>query len=233
MEIKTSDKLLDRSITHSISMGDSGKGKSYFIGTICDHGNPFVVDTEGGLLTIADKTFDYVSINSFQEFSEAFTWYMANWEKKGYTHFVVDSFTRLQHYLMREINPEGKLTMNEWGEVLARLRKTIDVLTKLCPTSTHVSAMATESKDELTGQIKIYPNLQGSFRYDLAGYFDFVFYHDCGEKNGQQQYWIQAQGDQRVTARSRGPKGLQLEKIITNDYANIVNFMNRLTSKEN
>ncbi len=224
MEIQSSKNILkDRRVT-SLSIGDSGKGKTFFAGTICNHGKPFFIDSEGGLKTVANHEFDYVSVNSWAEFTSALTWYWSNHKEAGYTHLVVDSFTRLQQYLGRELSPDGKLTQAQWGEVLASMRKVIDRLTKECPTSVHVSAMAMESKDDLTGQIKIYPNIQGAFRYDLAGYFDVVLYHDCAEKNGDQVYWVQTKGDQRITARSRLDSVKKLNKHERNDYAVIANI---------
>lgn len=224
MEIrKSSDIIADKKV-NSLSIGDSGKGKTYFAGTICNHGKPFIIDSEGGLKTIANKVFDYVAVNTWAEFTEACTWFYNNWEKEGYTHLVVDSFTRLQQYLAVGISPDGKLTQQQWGEILASLRKVIDRLTKTCPTSLHVSAMAMESKDELNGGIKIFPNIQGAFKYDLAGYFDIVLYHDCAVKGDNQVYWVQTQGDQRITARSRFDSIKKLKKHEPNDYAIIANI---------
>lgn len=219
MKIKKSKDILTSIKVKSLSIGDSGKGKTWFAGSICDHGKPFFIDAESGLSTIANKEFDYVQVNTWDEALAACTWYYQNWEKEGYTHLVVDSITRLQQYLVNKINPQGKPTMSEWGEILAHLRSLIDKLTKTCPTSLHVNAMAMESKDELSGGIKIYPNIQGAFKYDLAGYFDTVLYHDCAEKDGKQVYWVQTKGDQRITARNRFDSVKELQKFEANNYS--------------
>ena len=229
MEIKKSSDLIKNAKVNTLSIGDSGKGKTWFAGTIADYGKPFIIDAEKGLMTSANKEFDYVEVDSFHAFGEACRWYMEHYQEHGYTHLVVDSITRLQQYLANEISPEMKLTQQQWGEILATLRKTIDWLTKQCPTHVHVTAMAMESKDDLTGAIKIFPNIQGAFKYDLAGYFDVVLYHDCGEKNGDQVYWVQTQGDTRVTARSRLDSIKKLNKFERNDYG-IINDI--LTNKE-
>lgn len=224
MEVKKSVNILDDKRVTSLSIGDSGKGKTFFAGTICDHGKPFFIDSEGGLKTVANREFDYVEVNTWEEFTEALMWYYKNCKAEGYTHLVVDSITRLQQYLSVGISPEGKLTQSQWGEVLASLRKVVDRLTKTCPTSLHMSAMAMESKDELSGMIKVFPNIQGAFKYDLAGYFDVVLYHDCADKNGDQIYWVQTQGDQRITARSRLNSVKKLAKNEVNDYKIIANI---------
>jgi hypothetical protein len=233
VEIKKSVDILKDAKINTLSIGDSGKGKTHFVGTICDHGNPFVIDSEGGVTTIANKRFDYVKVNTWSEFKEALNWFMINREKNketgevtGYTHLVIDSITRLQNYLVKEIvgddikNP----TMNQWGDVLAHMRVLLDKLTKQCPVPIHMTAMAMEAKDDITGQVKIYPNLQGSIRYDLAGYFDVVLYHDCGEKDGDQVYWVQTKGDQRTVAKSRLDCIQKLNKYERNSYDIIANI---------
>lgn len=232
MEIKKSSELKVNPKVNTLSIGDSGKGKTYFCGTIADYGKPFIIDAEKGLMTAANKEFDYVEVDSFEDFGKACHWYMSNYKQHGYTHLVVDSITRLQQYLAREISPDMKLTQQQWGEILATLRKTIDWLTKKCPTHVHVNAMAMESKDDLTGAIKIYPNIQGAFRYDLAGYFDVVMYHDCGVKDGNQVYWVQVQGDERITARSRLDSIKKLNKYERNDYG-IINDILQAKEKAN
>lgn len=218
MDIKSSTTMLDDVKISILSIGDSGKGKTYFAGTICDYGKPFVIDAEGGAITIGNKVFDYVNVSTWAEFLEACAWYFKNYQEKGYTHLVVDSITRLQQYLALEKDTNGKLTMSQWGEVLASLRKVVDRLTKSCPTHLHMTSMAMEDKDDVTGQVKVFPNVQGRFRFDLAGYFDVVLYHDCGEKEGKQVYWVQTEGDQRITAKSRLASIKPMAKYETNNY---------------
>ena len=232
MEIKKSSDLVADAKVNTLSIGDSGKGKTWFSGTISDYGKPFIIDAEKGLMTSANKEFDYTEVNTFKEFGEACQWYMKNYKEHGYTHLVIDSITRLQQYLAKEIAVDMKLTQQQWGELLATLRKTIDWLTKQCPTHVHVTAMAMESKDALTGGIKIFPNIQGAFKHDLAGYFDVVLYHDCGEKEGKQVYWVQTQGDQRITARSRLDSIKKLNKFERNDYGIINDILNNKEKKD-
>ncbi len=202
----------------SLSLGDGGKGKTYFAGTIEDYGKPYVIDAEGGLTTLANRSIDFDTVSSWKEFLDQCAWYFNNYEKEGYTHLVVDSITRLQQYRCLELNKDGKLTQSQWGEVLADVRKVIDRLTKACPTSVHVTAMAMEAKDELTGATKVFPNLQGAMKFDLAGYFDVVLYHHSGEKDGKQTHWVQTQGDQRIPARSRLDSIKPLKKYELNNY---------------
>lgn len=220
MEIKNTKETAKNLRLNTLSIGDSGKGKTWFIGSIKECGyNPFVIDAEGGVTTICDKDIDYVSVNTWSDLEKAYGLFLENYQEKGWTHFVVDSITRLQQYLVFELDPSGKITRQQWGEVLAKLRKFVDVLTKQCPVPVHMTAMAMESEDEITKMKKVYPNIQGAFKHDLAGYFDVTMYHDCGEKDGQTVYWVQTEGDQRITARNRASNIKKLEKFEANDYA--------------
>lgn len=220
LEIKNTKDVAKAGLRlNTLSIGDSGKGKTYMIGSMVECGyNPFVVDAEGGVTTVCDKDIDYVTVNKWAELEEAYVLFLKTYKEKGYTHFVVDSITRLQQYLVNELDPSGKITRAQWGEVLAKLRKFVDVLTKQCPVPVHMTAMAMESEDEITKMKKVYPNIQGAFKHDLAGYFDVTMYHDCGEKNKEQVYWVQTQGDQRITARNRASQIKKLNKFEVNDY---------------
>ena len=218
MKINNTKDLASGERVTSLSIGDSGKGKTFFAATIADYGKPFIIDAECGLATAADKDIDFTTVNTWAEFLSACAWYFKNYEAKGYTHLVVDSLTRLQSYRAKELSDTGKLTISQWGEILADLRAVTDRLTKHCPTSLHINAMAMESKDELSGAIKIFPNIQGAFKHDLAGYFDVVLYHDCAEKKGEQVYWVQTKGDQRVSARNRYDSINPMKKHEPNNY---------------
>lgn len=221
-----SSKELKVKWPNSISISDSGKGKTWLIGTMTKYHKVYFIDTEDGSLTINDKEFDFEIVNTYAEFIKEVEWYFKNYKKYGYTMLVVDSISRLQQYLVDELMDKAnkgkdisqhsyKLSFDDWAEILARLRKTVDVLTKKCPTPVHMTVMAGESKDQLTKMSKIFPNIQGAFKHDLLGYFDVVLYHDCALKDGEQTYWFQTQGDQRVIAKSR----LQgLKRIERNSY---------------
>jgi hypothetical protein len=82
-----------------------------------------------------------------------------------------------------------------------------------------------EDKDEVTGKVKLWPSIQGQFRFKLAGYFDVVLYHECGEKGGEQVYWTQCQGDERIAARSRLDSLAKLNKFEKNSYEIINNLI--------
>jgi hypothetical protein len=222
---KSADMFKNRK-TSILSIGDSRTGKTYFLGTMCAHEKVLIIDVEGGLSTIEGKSFDSVRVKTFKEFKEALNWYMSG-GYNDYTMLSIDSINRVQAMLATELSPDGTLTQNQWGEVLATLRKILDVLSASCPTAFHVTSMAMESKDELTGRIRIYPNIQGSFKFDLTGYFDTVLYHHAKpDTKGDTQYYCQLQGDTRVIAGSRLVK-LKGIKNIHCDYGEMLSLINK------
>lgn len=239
MDIKTSEDLKTSTKTTTVCIGDSRKGKTYFIGTMADHGKLFVIDCEEGLSTIKSKKFDYVTVSNWEEAREVLNWFMVEGQTK-YNMVAIDSVTRLQSYLKQflinqpdgytEQNPRGTgknagiMTMSKYDVLATMLRKVIDTLSKLEGISFHVNAMAGEDKDDVSGMVKIFPNLQGGFKFDLVGYFDTIMYNQMGkDKEGNTCYWSEIAGSDRNCA------GTRLEEVKTkygnvmpNDYGCIV-----------
>jgi len=234
MQIQTSADVVSSTRTTSISVSDSRKGKTHFIGTMADHGKLFVIDVECGLSTITDKKFDFVTVHNWKEIEEALEWYMLEGQKT-YTHLAIDSITRIQSYLKEYLIQEpdshkknkGVMTMGKYDTLAIKLRKIVDVLTKQCTSSIHMTAMAQEEKDKLTGAVKIFPNLQGGFKFDLVGYFDTILYNQMGlDAKGNPAYWCEIAGTERNCAGTRLQKVKQAyPKVMPNDYTCIVNAL--------
>jgi len=209
---------------NSISMGDSGKGKTWLIGTMLAHHKPYIIDTENGIMTIKEGDFDYEIVNTFAEFKKEVNWFLKNYKKHGYTILVIDGLSRLQQYLIDGLLPDGvyKLDFDLWTEILAKSRKIINTLTKELPVPVHCTVMAGESKDPITKVNKIFPNVQGAFKYDLLGYFDVCFFHDVFKKDNKDRFMVQTKGDQRIIAKSRLAG---LKKFEENNYSIIANLI--------
>lgn len=199
-----SSKELKKQYPNILLLGESGCGKTEWIGSMIDAGyKPAVIDTEKGLTTIKNRKFDYETVNTFTEFEKAVQGVFEN--HKNYTHLVVDSFSRLSQYLLVELaGDDAKVDRDAWGVALAKQRKIIDVLTKNCPLPVIVTSTVSESKDEVTGMTKLFPAINGSFKFDLATYFDCVFYLQSGlDKSNKAKYWMRTVGDHRIIAKSR------------------------------
>lgn len=219
MDIKTSEELKTNGKTTTICIGDSRKGKTYFLGTMSTHGKLFVLDCEQGLATIKSAKFDYATVSNWEEARDVLNWFMVEGQTK-YTMFGLDSITRLQSYLKQflinkpdgytESNPNGNgknagiMTMSKYDVLATMLRKVIDALTKLETVSFHANAMACEDKDAVSGMVKIWPNLQGGMKFDLIGYFDTIMYNQMGKNEaGETVYWTELAGSDRNCAGTR------------------------------
>ncbi len=211
MDIKSSETISLSTRTTSISIGDSRSGKTYFVGTMCDSKRKvFILDTEGGLETIKDKKFSFCTVNTWDEAKNVLDWYMMEGYKK-FEYFVIDSLNRLQTYLIDDITDKpdehgknrGIMTINKFGILSAKLKKVVDVLTKKCPSSVHFIVTAAESKDEVTGATRLYPAIQGSFKFELLGYMDTILYHRSAIDKEGEKFWCQIGSDSRVIAGTR------------------------------
>jgi len=226
-----------------LSHGDSGKGKTHFIGTMCKFGRPFIIDTERGLLSIADKDgqYDHSTVSTYREFVAAVDWYFANAVEKKYTYLVVDSITRLQRLLIDEILkvPMGDtlsalalkpktLSIREWGEINTTMTAVVDTICLKSPTSVHFTALSGESTDEVSGITKVWPLVQGGFRFQLPGFFDLVLYHDSQLKDGKVNYYIQTEGCARNIAKNRMGHLGKLKTFELNNYEVIHNVLKEL-----
>lgn len=234
MLMNSSDMFKDRRKT-ILSMGDSRTGKTYFLKTMCKHEKMFIIDVEGGLSTAEGENFECVRVTTFKEFKDVLNWYTGaaklagfpDRSTKNYTMLAIDSANRLQTLLVHSIQPDGKLTQNQFGEVLATMRKLFETLESKLTTGLFVTSMAMESKDELTGRVRIYPNVVGAFKYDLTGYFDTVLYHHAKvDTKGDVKYHCQLHGDSRVVAGSRLLK-LKGIKNIPCDYGTMLSLLTK------
>ena len=224
--MKSSKELLTDRRIKSLSIADSGKGKTYFIGTMIDCDvKPYIIATEKGLGTICDKEFDYEEVNDWNSLRQELAWYYNNYKEHGYDCLVIDSLTKAQQYLIKSVIGEAtKVTQPQWGEIKERMKRLVQQIVDTCPTSFHMTVMAQESEDELTGIKKVMPCLDGAIRNWLPGEFDIVLYHDCGLKGGETQYWVQTQGDQRIIARNRYDKLKKLNRLEPNNYSVIADI---------
>ena len=111
----------------------SGAGKTHMLGTAADHEKLYIISVEGGLSSIADKTFDYDECNTWAEVEAKVEWFFKNYKALGYTALGLDSLDRAQRYLiqsMLDADKTHKLSYDRFNEMLGKLRKMLDILNK-------------------------------------------------------------------------------------------------------
>lgn len=159
-------------------MGDSGTGKTHFIGTMP---KPFVCDFDRGLQTLRGKPVKALPYNP--DDWAAFRKEVMDW-RKGPKYdcltFAVDSLSMAADSAMRYVlNKNGRAgqqpNIAEWGEAIREVKDLLGYLTTL-PCNVVVTAHMEMVKDELLGDLQYRPLIFGKdLPSRLPIYFDDVF----------------------------------------------------------
>jgi len=166
---KTSDKKY--SYQNLLIMGESGCGKTHFLGT-ADNAKTLVVNvvSESGVMTLADKNIDVTEVNSFDEIMNVLKYLKT--EKHTYEFLGIDSVSQLQKNFEKEITGGGN-KFEKWKIIKDNTKKMIDGI-KLLPMHTCcTSEVAVKDDDE---SLKYVPSLVGSSKDDFTYWFDIVLY---------------------------------------------------------
>lgn len=130
---------------------------------------------------------------------------------------ALDTFTELVKKYQRELKGSGRMQLNKWGE----LKDTVDSLLEYLngfPINVILNVHTRQEKDEDSGIVEQIPNIEGSTRYDIAKWFDFVFYADTirDDENKLSFVWHTKKDDRYSHAKDRTTK---LPEIIPQDYS--------------
>lgn len=163
-------------------IGDSGTGKTRFMGTLP---KPYIIDFDNGLSTLRDHpTAQFTSLGREVDGWIIFKGIVDQWLKSGPQHgaetLCVDSLTFasdacMDYVLTKSHNINGQPTIGEWGEAIREMK---DILGKLSVMKAHVcvSAHATLVKDEVTGETFWQPLVVGKdLPSRLPIFFDEVY----------------------------------------------------------
>ena len=160
-------------------MGDSGTGKTHFIGTMP---KPFVADFDRGLSTLLGKDVKAVAYTKegWQEFKNEVT----RWRKEGPQYdcetFVLDSLTMaseaaMTYVLKKNGRVSGQPTIADWGEAIREVKDVLDWITTL-QCNVAVTAHIQLEKDEMLGDIQYRPLIFGKDLPNRLGiWFDEVY----------------------------------------------------------
>lgn len=186
-------------------MGDSGTGKTHFIGTMP---KPFVMDFDRGLATLRGKDVGYkmLSIDDWLVLKNT----VQEWRKgapEGFQTFALDSITMASEaamaYVLKKNGHTGQQpNIGEWGDAIREVKDLLGYITTL-PCNVVVTAHMQIVKDELLGDIQYQPLIFGK---DLPSrmpiYFDEVYLTTISNTitGGQKtnEYQLQVKPDSRV-----------------------------------
>lgn len=130
-----------------------------------------ILDKDGKPISV-----DYVEVKSLQDMEAAYH-YLKN-DKHGYECVVVDSLTEIQKVVKDHILEAGKrdqMQIADWGALSMKLERMVRAFRDL-PLHVVITALEETETDKITGEVKVYPALQGGLQKQLPAYFDLVLY---------------------------------------------------------
>ena len=208
------------SYLNMLVMGESGSGKTRFLGTNDNEKTLIVnVKSESGMFTLKDKNLDVVDVNSFEEMLQV----LRELQKPNkYQYVGVDSFSQLQKNFEKQSKLTDKFKM--WAEVKDNTKIIVDEA-KLLPIHFVFTCEAYGEKDEEAGAMKYLPLMAGSAKNELPYWFDIILYfhkHQARE-NEKVQYWARSNSSGKYPCKDRSgklpqhienPDWIELNKLI-------------------
>lgn len=193
MEIKTF-KPTDHKIK-ALIYGAAGSGKTVFTGTA---EKAIYASAEGGLLSIADKTPDFVEIKSLRDLNELYSYLVNN--EHGYETLVIDSITEINEIIKMEIEKRiGRaMQIQDWGELNKKIRTLFRRFRDL-PMNVILIAQEQYITDEDRIK-KIVPSMNGKAATEIAYFMDVVGYINV-EADGIR--WIETDTNKRLLTKDR------------------------------
>ncbi len=221
MEIKkTSNQLVDN--INLLIYGESGVGKTSLIKTLP---KPFIINVEGGLLSIRDVELDHTDAKSFNEL-----WEDCNSIKKAldngkfpYKSLVLDSISEMAEMVLAEekrINKDGRQAYGNTNDKMSAIIRRFRDL----PITVYFIAKSEKVQDE---NVLVYqPSMPGQkLTKDLAYMFDEVYAMVINkEEDGSISRWLLTENNGKYVAKSR------LGVLNTWEEPNLNNILNKAYS---
>ena len=166
-----------------LAYGPPGVGKTHFAGSVARRFKTLGISAEAGLLSLRNLVdaegkpipIDFVTINNFDDVEEVYRFLRHG--KHDYQASFVDSLTEIQKVCKDFIIEKNKrdMEMRDWGTLAMKIEKFVRAYRDL-PMHTIVTALEETEMDKVTGEMRVYPMLQGSVQKQLPAYFDEVLY---------------------------------------------------------
>lgn len=170
--------------------GDSGVGKTVFAGSsdaVPSMRKVLVIDIEGGTSSLIHTypNVDSLRVKTWKEMQEVYDAFYYS-DMTQYNTVILDSLTEIQKFSMYNImddlvkeKPDRDAdvpSMREWGKNLEQIRKFVRGFRDL-PVNAIFTALAKETKNDLTGEVTWKPSLTGKLVDEIAGFLDVVLYY--------------------------------------------------------
>lgn len=214
--------------------GKPGTGKTHFIGTFP---KPYVLDTDGGLLTLIGKDAIGFTTEMDMNVYETFINIIQDAKMKqgpfapgggleDRETIAIDSFSQLSAILFEQIMEENpKDTRAAYGFLLKRMTTLTSLFKELKLYGYHIVGTAGESNKEnsLTGQMEPVPNIAGSFRDFIAHLFDLSLWTEVVTRNGVPKYYAYSLSERQHAAKERFGLPYKNENLTFDDVMEALN----------
>lgn len=177
MEIKTYEPTDHR--VRMLIYGGSGVGKTVFGATAP---KPLFIAAEAGMLSLADKGAQYVTVKTMQDMRDVLKALKDNTmlDKEGkpivYETIVIDSLTKVQDVVIENITGGRQPSMNQWGDFSDRMA---EILKGFSALDKHIIFICLESEknaedDDGKEYTRFQPELFGKLAEKAQALMDFV-----------------------------------------------------------
>jgi phage nucleotide-binding protein len=217
MQIQKTNNLANQYLK-IMPFGPSGVGKTRLAGSMSLRVKTLILSAESGLLSLQNlkdengltPNIDYVQINNFADMEAAYH-HLKN-VKHDYKGVAIDSLTEIQKACKDAIMEQTKkdaMEMRDWGVLAHKIERMVRAFRDL-PMHVIVTALDDSEADKITGEIKVWPALQGSVQKQLPAYFDIVLYtftREVGEGSDRKTvYSALTQNSGKYIAKDRSGK---------------------------
>lgn len=177
--------------------GASGSGKTSFAGTAK---NSIFLSAEGGLLSIANLSPNYIEIKSKNDLIEAYMYLKT--KPHNFDTVIIDSITEINDIIKLEIEKKkGKpMEIKDWSALQKEIKQQFRAFRDLPMHTIFIAQEMIESKDEDDTVAKRVPALNGKSSTEIAYFMDIVGYVFV---TGRNEYKVHTMSDPKLLTKDR------------------------------
>jgi len=230
--------------------GGSGTGKTTIVGTLCKFIPTLLITSDiGGLDTLntigIDPEIIYMADwakcwDSFQEVEKKAPNFKAiaiddfgatqvtarrkiERMPRGYTEEKV-GMTKLMPQITQELmRGERRMQIQDWGSMWIAIETFLYEVLALPPVIKLVTVLESPDEDPRTGELRLYPNLQGAIRHSLPARFSLVAEAFIAEHKDKLHYCLSSKPHPRVSTKDRYGTG---RTWVNPDMAQVLAYLN-------
>ncbi len=229
-EIKNCKDIKMETIT-ALVIGDSGTGKTRLLRTLPE--DSLIISLEKGLLSLKGIDIPYIQIPEGLGPKEKLDWLKNSmmWaSKQSYKNIAIDSITEMSEFLVdfgKIQYPADNQIFKVYGQHKEQLTSSIKYCRDMNKNIFFTCLVKTDN-DGIGRKVHL-PSVAGSLAEEMPKYFDFVFYLEVFEKDGQKKRALLTEKKPENKAKDRSGK---LDEWEAPDLSNIINKINGIEPKQ-